>query len=114
MEEFLMNTLSRGGLLVLLSVLSLPVFAAPRLTPAQCNDYPFVKTDQPVTHHELQNELRELESVGYVPSTGDDYNYPDDIQTAEQRLHVLYQRDCVPHVPGDQAMPGAAGGTTHW
>ncbi|MFP6559025.1 DUF4148 domain-containing protein [Paraburkholderia sp. B3] len=109
-----MNTLSRSALLVLLSIFSLPSLAGARLTPEQCNDYPFVKTDHPVTHRELQNELGELESVGYVPAIGDDYNYPDDIQTAEQRLRVLYRRDCLPHAPGEQTAPREATGTTQW
>jgi hypothetical protein len=113
MEDLVMNTLPHGALLVLLSVFSLPVLAGARLTPEQCNDYPFVKTDQPVTRHQLQNELRELESVGYFPAIGDDYNYPDDIQTAEHHLHALYLRDCLPPGAGEQ-MPAGVTGTTHW
>jgi len=32
------------------------------------------------------HELEELEAAGYNPSRGDDYDYPADIQAAEQRL----------------------------
>ncbi|MBN3786866.1 DUF4148 domain-containing protein [Burkholderia sp. Ac-20353] len=46
------------------------VFAAPTLTLQQCSDYPFVRTQGPVTHRQLINELRELEAVGYDPSAG--------------------------------------------
>ncbi len=71
-------------------------WAAP-LTTAQCNDYPFVKMKGPVTHKEIVNELSELESVGYQPSAGDDNDYPDDLETAQQKLSAKYQRDCVKH-----------------
>ncbi|WP_407973198.1 DUF4148 domain-containing protein (plasmid) [Burkholderia pyrrocinia] len=69
--------------------------AAPKLTAAQCTDYPFVRGKGPVTHQQLLNELSELESVGYNPSAGDESDYPDDIDTAQQKLMQLYRRDCV-------------------
>ncbi|WP_081467255.1 DUF4148 domain-containing protein [Burkholderia ambifaria] len=69
--------------------------AAPKLTAAQCTDYPFVRGKGPVTHQQLLNELSELESVGYEPSAGDKGDYPDDIDTAQQKLMQLYRRDCV-------------------
>ncbi|AOJ70966.1 MULTISPECIES: DUF4148 domain-containing protein [Burkholderia] len=69
--------------------------AAPKLTPAQCSDYPFAHTNGPVTRAQLMNELSELESVGYNPSAGDENGYPDDIDDAQQKLMQKYQTDCV-------------------
>ncbi|MBS2128760.1 hypothetical protein C7S16_3275 [Burkholderia thailandensis] len=69
--------------------------AAPKLTPEQCSDYPFVHTKGPVTRAQLMNELSELESVGYDPSAGDESGYPDDIDDAQQKLMQKYQTDCV-------------------
>ncbi|HEV3119632.1 MAG TPA: DUF4148 domain-containing protein [Gemmataceae bacterium] len=73
-------------------------FAAPTLTLQQCNDYPFVKPQGPVTHRQLVNELKELEALGYVPGVVD-YTYPDDINTAQRRLWEQYAADC-PQPPG--------------
>ncbi len=38
-----------------------------RLTPGECNDYPFVPLKTSPTHAQLTQELSELESVGYQP-----------------------------------------------
>ncbi|WP_175924283.1 DUF4148 domain-containing protein [Burkholderia latens] len=77
-----------------LLALSVYAHAAPKLTSAQCTDYPFVHTKGPITHQQLINELNELESVGYNPSSGDESNYPDDIDSAQARLMKEYQKDC--------------------
>ncbi|WP_175961217.1 DUF4148 domain-containing protein [Burkholderia pyrrocinia] len=77
-----------------LLVLSVAAHAAPKLTSAQCNDYPFVHAKGPVSHQQLINELNELESVGYNPSSGDESSYPDDIDSAQARLMQKYQKDC--------------------
>jgi len=81
-----------------LSFAGTSVLAAPSLTPAQCNDYPFKPLNQEVTHAQLMQELSELESVGYNPGVNDN-EYPADIQQAEQRLQAKYAHDCVaaPH-----------------
>lgn len=71
-------------------------FAAPTLTLQQCNDYPFVRPQGPVTHRQLIKELEELEALGYDPAAGDDPAYPDDLQTAQHRLWDEYAADC-PH-----------------
>ncbi|WP_080403159.1 DUF4148 domain-containing protein [Burkholderia ubonensis] len=76
-------------------MLSAAAHASPKLTPAQCSDYPFVHTHGPLTHAQLENELSELESVGYEPSAGDEGNYPDDIDAAEQKLMQKYRTDCL-------------------
>jgi hypothetical protein len=69
-------------------------FAAGKLTPQQCQDYPFTPLKGSVTHAQLMNELSELESVGYQPSAGDDADYPAPLEKAEQRLHLKYEADC--------------------
>lgn len=40
----------------------------------------------PVTRAQVRQELIDLESVGYNPSTGDGDNYPDDLVAAQERL----------------------------
>jgi hypothetical protein len=66
-----------------------------KLTPNECNDYPFKPLNGPVTHAQLMQELSELESVGYDPSASGDNYYPSDIQTAESRLALKYRADCL-------------------
>jgi hypothetical protein len=91
-----MNTAQRAAVFALLSCLAAPAFAAAKLTPQQCQDYPFVRTTHPVTHQQLQNELSELEAVGYNPDQEDDDTYPQELQDAEQRLQAKYRADCLP------------------
>ncbi|AZQ56120.1 DUF4148 domain-containing protein [Burkholderia cenocepacia] len=74
--------------------LSVSAHAETKLTSAQCDDYPFVHTNGQVSHRQLVNELNELESVGYDPSSGDESSYPDDIDSAQARLMQKYRRDC--------------------
>ncbi|MEA3084914.1 MAG: hypothetical protein QOC89_2611 [Paraburkholderia sp.] len=69
--------------------------AAGKLTPAECNDYPFTPLSKPVTHAQLMQELSELESVGYEPAARDERYYPSDIQLAEARLRLKYRADCL-------------------
>jgi hypothetical protein len=82
--------------LVALSVLvaSASAVASPHLTSQQCNDYPFKPLKKEVTHAQLQQELAELEAVGYDPSH-DDIEYPQDLQSAQRRLSKEYARDCM-------------------
>lgn len=42
----------------------------------------------PVTRAQVVQELVDLESVGYSPASGNDVNYPDDIQAALRRLEA--------------------------
>ena len=53
---------------MLLACASTAAFAAPHLTPQECNAYPFVYTGHDVTHADLMRELTELEQVGYEPA----------------------------------------------
>ncbi|WP_027794762.1 hypothetical protein [Paraburkholderia acidipaludis] len=81
-----------AALVGLSSAWSVAANAAP-LTRHECMSYPFVQSGD-VNHRRLERELRELESVGYVPEPND-VTYPQDIQAAEARLHAKYERDCV-------------------
>lgn len=97
----------------LLLIGSASAMAAPGLTQKQCNDYPFTKTKGEVTHKQLMRELGELESVGYQPSDGDDSDYPNDLDKAEQKLQAEYRADCLPaqaHVSASAA-PAPVGAT---
>ncbi|CDY78575.1 hypothetical protein BGLT_04879 [Caballeronia glathei] len=69
--------------------------AGAKLTPGECNDYPFTPLSKPVTHAQLMQELSELESVGYQAAAGDDNYYPSEIQQAEARLRLKYRADCL-------------------
>jgi hypothetical protein len=88
-----MNLTSKSALLAVLFTVSASVMAAPHLTPQECNDYPFKPLKTEVTHAQLQQELAELEAVGYSPSEND-MEYPNDLQRAENKVHAEYRRDC--------------------
>jgi hypothetical protein len=90
-----------------LALTSASAFAAPSLTQAECHDYPFTPLKHTVTHKQLMQELSELEAVGYQP-TADDVEYPDNLQTAEAKLHQEFRHDCMPaQVAGDPVSPSA-------
>ncbi|MBN3858609.1 DUF4148 domain-containing protein [Paraburkholderia sp. Ac-20340] len=42
----------------------------------------------PLTRAQVIQELVDLESVGYSPASGNDVNYPDDVQAAMLRLQA--------------------------
>jgi hypothetical protein len=79
---------------------SMSAMAAGKLTAEQCNAYPFKPIVGKVTRAQLQQELVELESVGYEPFRND-YYYPNNLEAAQARLHAKYLADCVP-VTGQQ------------
>jgi hypothetical protein len=79
-----------------LLIVSADILAAQRLMPQQCNDYPFVRTNTPITHRQLAQELAELEAVGYKPSVDEGPNYPEGINRAQERLWRKYEQDCAP------------------
>jgi hypothetical protein len=70
--------------------------ASNRLTPHECNAYPFKSAHGEVTHRALMRELTELESVGYRPGID---NYSLDIAQARERLNDAYNADCKPNQP---------------
>ncbi len=93
-----MNAQMRWIAMVLLFACCTSAQAAATLTAAECHDYPFVRPTGEVTHAQLMRELSELEAVGYNPG-GDEVNYPDDLQEAEQTVHQEYLRDCAVRAP---------------
>ncbi|CAN7625073.1 DUF4148 domain-containing protein [Caballeronia sp. 15715] len=102
-----MKRLSAALITLSLALTSASALAAPSLTQAECHDYPFTPLKHTVTHKQLMQELSELEAVGYQP-TSDDNEYPDQLQTAESKLHQEYRRDCVQaQVAGNPASSSA-------
>ncbi|MBR8396679.1 DUF4148 domain-containing protein [Burkholderia cepacia] len=84
----------------MLACASTAAFAAPHLTPQECNAYPFVHTQREVTHADLVRELIELEQVGYNPAHSGPY-YPDDLDEANRRLATEYRTDCTHALTAD-------------
>ncbi|CAG9213682.1 conserved exported hypothetical protein [Paraburkholderia caribensis] len=99
LEMTIMNRTFRTLACTALLAVTASAFAAGKLTPQQCNDYPFTPLKGPVTHAQLMNELSELESVGYDPSGGGDADYPAPLEEAEHRLHLKYEADCAGAAP---------------
>ncbi|SEB95413.1 protein of unknown function [Burkholderia sp. WP9] len=60
------------------AVVAMSIFASPLVS--------FAQSDSPVTRAQVRTELRQLESAGYTPSSGDEPNYPANIQAAEARV----------------------------
>jgi Domain of unknown function (DUF4148) len=54
------------------------VFAAPIAS--------FAQSDSPVTRAQVRAELKQLEQAGYMPASGEEPNYPVNIQAAEARV----------------------------
>jgi hypothetical protein len=88
-----MKTPLKYALPIGLLMASACAMASGRLTPHQCNAYPFKPAHGEVTHRDLMRELNELESVGYRPSTD---NYSLDLTDARARLMAKYATDCQP------------------
>jgi hypothetical protein len=79
--------------------------ASDKLTPHQCNSYPFKTTNGQVTHRDVMRELNELESVGYRPGVD---NYSPDLSDARARLMAKYNEDCMPPTHATTAAPGTS------
>jgi hypothetical protein len=88
-----MRTPLRFALPLALLMASAGAVAANRLTPQECNAYPFKPAHGALTQDDVMRELVELESVGYRPSLD---NYSLDISDARARLNAKYARDCLP------------------
>lgn len=58
------------------------ILAAPAAAFAQAAD----TSQQPMTRAEVKSQLIQLEQAGYNPGSGNEVNYPNDIQAAEQRV----------------------------
>jgi hypothetical protein len=59
-------------------VVATSIFASPLVS--------FAQSDSSVTRAQVRTELKQLESVGYMPASGDEPNYPANIQAAEARV----------------------------
>ncbi|MFL9966102.1 DUF4148 domain-containing protein [Paraburkholderia sediminicola] len=46
----------------------------------------FAQSSQPVSRAEVRAQLVQLEKAGYNPATGNNYDYPANIQAAEARV----------------------------
>ncbi|SAL78605.1 DUF4148 domain-containing protein [Caballeronia telluris] len=46
----------------------------------------FAQSDSPVTRAEVRADLNQLQLAGYKPASGDEPNYPANIQAAEARV----------------------------
>ncbi len=66
-----------------------------------------------VTRAQVLQELYDLESVGYNPSTGDSGNYPDDIMAAQARLDAkrLAEHKAATAAYGPTGTPAVESGT---
>jgi hypothetical protein len=53
----------------------------------------FAQSDSPVTRAQVRSELMQLEAAGYKPASGDEPNYPTNIQAAEARVSAHGQTD---------------------
>ena len=58
------------------------------------------QANAPITRAQVRAELLELEQAGYNPG-GSDWNYPNDLQAAEQRIQAnhLAQNSAAPSTP---------------
>ncbi|MBN3819474.1 DUF4148 domain-containing protein [Paraburkholderia sp. Se-20369] len=73
----------------------------------------FAQPSSHVTRAQVLQELYDLESVGYNPSTGDSGNYPDDIMAAQARLDAkrLAEHKAATAAYGAAGTPAAESGT---
>jgi phosphoribosyl 1,2-cyclic phosphodiesterase len=94
-----MKRVAKAAFSMILLLGSVSAMAGSKLTPEECNDYPFKPVVGEITHAQLMQELAELESVGYEPYKRD-YYYPRDIEAAQARLHAKYIADCAPSATG--------------
>ncbi|MFM0199152.1 DUF4148 domain-containing protein [Paraburkholderia fungorum] len=87
--------------------LAVGTLAAPALSFAQSN--------APVTRAEVHADLVRVEQAGYSPSSGDDANYPADIQTAEAKIVAHSDQQMAQQSYGGVAQTGSAssGTSTH-
>jgi hypothetical protein len=46
----------------------------------------FAESDSPITRAQVRSELMQLEAAGYKPASGDEPNYPTNIQEADARV----------------------------
>ncbi|XUW93186.1 DUF4148 domain-containing protein (plasmid) [Burkholderia sp. M6-3] len=84
-----------AGLIIASSVLSTPLVS-------------FAQTTAPITRAEVRAQLIRLEQAGYSPSSGDEANYPADIQVAEAKIDWQGNQQMVNSGAGGTTMKGAS------
>ncbi|HEX3639221.1 MAG TPA: DUF4148 domain-containing protein [Paraburkholderia sp.] len=84
--------------------LTVGAMAAPALSFAQSN--------APVTRAEVRADLVRVEQAGYTPSSGDQANYPADIQAAEAKIAAHGEHQMVQQSYGGVAQNGSASSGT--
>jgi len=86
--------------------IALGTLASPVLSLAQ--------STAPLTRAEVRAELIRVEKAGYIPSSGDEVNYPADIQAAEAKIAAENNSQTMNDAIGGMPMKGnsAAGAPT--
>ncbi|WP_025599258.1 DUF4148 domain-containing protein [Burkholderia sp. WSM2230] len=74
-------------------------FGAPALSLAQ--------SSAPLTRAEVRSDLVRVEQAGYRPGSGDDVNYPADIQAAEAKLAAQDDQPLAMQAMGGVAQGGS-------
>ncbi|WP_250515554.1 DUF4148 domain-containing protein [Caballeronia sp. INDeC2] len=85
-------------------VVSLAVVAAPTLVFAQSQN-------GPLTRAQVKAELVQLEQAGYSPATGEQANYPADIQAAEAKVAEQQKTNETNEAYGGTSVGGASSGS---
>lgn len=85
-------------------VVSLAVVAAPTFVFAQSQNVP-------LTRAQVKAELAQLERAGYSPATGEEANYPADIQAAEAKVAAQQNANEANEAYGGTHAGGAASGS---
>ncbi|MGF7132593.1 hypothetical protein P3T40_004084 [Paraburkholderia sp. EB58] len=65
-------------------------------------------TSGPLTRAQVRAELVRLEQAGYSPSTGEDPNYPADIQAAEAKIAAQDSAQLAANAVGGVAQGGSS------
>ncbi|MCG7404878.1 MULTISPECIES: DUF4148 domain-containing protein [Caballeronia] len=85
-------------------VVSVAVVAAPTFVFAQSQN-------APLTREQVKAELVQLEQAGYSPATGEQANYPSDIQAAEAKVAARRNANEANEAYGGTHAGGAASGS---
>ncbi|WP_027802963.1 DUF4148 domain-containing protein [Paraburkholderia dilworthii] len=75
----------------------------------------FAQSSAPLTRAQVRADLVRVEHAGYRPTSGDDDNYPADIQAAEEKVAAQGDRELTTQAVGGVAQSGssASGAASH-
>jgi hypothetical protein len=83
MESVMTNKILAAVIVAASATLSVSAFAGGYdVSPTVASQQP----NHPLTRAEVRQQLVDIEAAGYNPRRGNDTNYPDDAQAAEQRV----------------------------